>query len=299
MSTGSKAEVKVAYAVEGWLWDAVKKTSIAIGGATKMSETSRLSTSSPPLLLISQWNFLYRVPTKRNTQGFYFGRIWAAAAAKSVKWKLVLSIIMNKMPIQIVWYYIRSRRGEHFTAIPNLVRWQRWTKIKPFDWIYFRPSSITTFIRSSSLNSNQLLAISATQGSSSTTSKESYEEDKKKIRIKDVKHVLTDQAANTAHCSVSQKRWKLVTASLFLISYLTNDQRLSETESTFLMTKKRATPIKTFHVPKVKVKNRHQRSSIQTWTTCINGTNQGSRNYLSLSSIHNVARTANFNCVLC
>ena len=76
--------------------------------------------------------------------------------------------------------------------------------------------------------------------------------------------MLTDQAANTAHCSVSQQRRKLVTASLFLISYLTNDQRLSETESTFLMTKKRATPIKMFHVPKVKVKNRHQRSSKQT-----------------------------------
>ena len=54
MSTGGKAEVKVAYAVEGWLWDVEKKTSIAIGGATKMSETSRLSTSSPPLLLISE-----------------------------------------------------------------------------------------------------------------------------------------------------------------------------------------------------------------------------------------------------
>lgn len=66
----------------------------------------------------------------------------------------------------------------------------------------------------------------------------------KKIRKKDVKHVLTDQAAHTARCFVSQQRWKLVTASLFLISYLPNDQRLSETESTFLMTKKRATPIK-------------------------------------------------------
>lgn len=180
----------------------------------------------------------------------------------------------------------------------NLVRWQRWTKIKPFDWIYFRPSSITTFIRSSSLNSNQLLAISATQGSSSTTSKESYEEDKKN-QNKTVKQVLTDQAAHTAHCSVSQQRWQLVTASLFLISYLPNDQRQSETESTFLMTKKRATPIKTLHVPKVKVKNRHQRSSMQKWITCVNGRNQGSRNYLSLSSIHNVARTANFNCLLC
>ena len=146
----------------------------------------------PPVLLpyfsfLNQTFFtefqLNQIPTaEAKINGFYFGRIWAAASAKSVKWKLVISIIMNQMPIQIVWYYIEvniSRPSPGLGQSGNLVTWQRWTKIKPFDWIYFRPSSITTFIRSSSLNSNQLLAISATQGSSSTTSKQSYEEDKK------------------------------------------------------------------------------------------------------------------------